>query len=126
MKSLSVILEENKREAIEIVKAQGGRIDFVEGKYIHSNNPFDYEEDDFVGNLGDFNCPRVIVGGCDSMYECAVLSVVYDEDKGQLMAWVIDVETEGEILYDWYECSFESYSDDDVYQQIYNLVNGQH
>ena len=123
MKSLSVILEENKREAIEIVKAQGGRIDFV-GGIVH-NNPDDYEEDGFDGNLGYCNCPRVIVGGCDCIDECAVLSVLFDEDKGRLMAWVYDIDTEGAIVNDWYECSFESYSDDKIYQHIYNLVNGQ-
>ena len=122
MKNLSLIVEENKSEAIELIKAQGGRIDFVKG--ITHNNPDNYEEDGFNGDLDYEKCPRVIVGGCDCIDECAVLSVVFDEDKGKLMAWVFDIDTEGAILNDWYECSFESYSDDDVYQYIYHKVNG--
>ena len=123
MKKISVVLEENKREAIEIVKAQGGRIDFVED-IIH-NNPDNYEEDEFLGSIGDFHCPIVLVDTCDYHFEpCAVLSVIYDDEKDCLMAWVIDIETRGSFLYDWLDCSFANYSEDSVFQNIYAVVNG--
>ena len=119
MHNLSVFVEENKKEAIEIVKAHNGRIDFV--KDIIHNNPDDYEEDDFLGDIGDYQCPIVIMGGDNCLDDCAVLSVVYDESKNNLMAWVMDTNTSGEIINGWYYCSFDSYSEDDVYQHIYNL-----
>ena len=123
MKNLSLIVEENKREAIDLLKQHGGRIDFVED-IIH-NNPDDYEEDDFLGSIGDFSCPIVLVDGCDCNVEpCVVLSVIYDDEKDCLMAWVRDIETRGEVLDDWLDCSFANYSEDDVYQCIYNDVNG--
>ena len=123
MKNLSLIVEENKREAIDLLKQHGGRIDFVED-IIH-NNPDDYEEDDFLGSIGDFNCPIVYADGCDDNVEpCMVLSVIYDNKKDCLMAWVRDIETRGAILDDWFDCSFANYSEDDVYQHIYNVVNG--
>ena len=123
MKNLSLIVEENKREAIDLLKQHGGRIDFVEG-IIH-NNPDNYEEDDFLGSIGDFPCPIVLVDGCDYNVEpCAVLSVIYDNEKDCLMAWVRDIETRGAIFDTWLDCSFANYSENDVYQCIYNDVNG--
>ena len=119
MHNLSVFVEENKKEAIEIVKAHNGRFDFI--KDIIHNNPDDYEEDDFLGDIDNYDCPIVIMGGDNCLDECKVLSVVYDESKNNLMAWVMDTDTSGEIINGWYYCSFDSYSEDDVYQHIYNL-----
>lgn len=122
MKNLSLIVEENKREAIDLLKQHGGRIDFVEG-IIH-NNPDDYEEDDFLGDVKDYGCPIVAAEGCEATEDCYVLSAVYNKDNDSIDVWIRDVQTEGEILDFWTDCSFANYSEDDVYQCIYNDVNG--
>ena len=123
MKNLSLILEENKREAIDLLKQHGGRIDFVED--IIKNNPDNYEEDDFLGDISDFDCPIVLAEGCEDVEECAVLSAVYNEDNDSIDVWVRDTASEGSFLDFWTDCSFGNYSEDDVYQHIYDEVNGQ-
>ena len=123
MKNLSLIVEENKREAIDLLRQHGGRIDFVEG-IIH-NNPDIYEEDDFLGSIGDFHCPIVLVETCDYNVEpCVVLSVIYDNEKDCLIAWVRDIETRGAIFDTWLDCCFAHNSEDSVFQSIFAVVNG--
>lgn len=121
MKNLSDVVRENKAEAIEIVKACDGRIDFVEN--IVRNNPDDIEQDDWLGDPCDMNIPRVIgIEYC--MEEYAILSVVcakddYGEDILKFLAysfvqacvigWVSD-----------FECSY--HTENEVFMHIGNLV----
>ena len=70
MKQIFNIVNENRKEAIDLVKKNGGRIDFVEG--IIRNNPDDPDEDSWDGYIAEEEVPWVIMG-LDSIVDTAVL-----------------------------------------------------
>ena len=65
MKDITPIIEENCKEAIEIVKKNGGRIDFVEG----------IVDDNWDDNPNMYNVPWVVVGYDEGIIDTAVLAV---------------------------------------------------
>jgi len=117
MKNLSEVVRENRAEAIDIVKGFGGRMEFVDGIIV--NNPDNYEEDDFNGDVDDLEIPYVLSSD-DYIEEYAILAVVYDKDatdedclmfmaysfdKGRVIGWIYD-----------FSCSYNT--ENEVYMHI--------
>ena len=109
MKQIFNIVNENRKEAIDLVKKNGGRIDFVEG--IIRNNPDDPVEDSWDGYIAEEEVPWVIMG-LDSIVDTAVLAVRLDGEK--LLFLCYDVESGW--VYGWYSCATCcGHTDNEVY-----------
>ncbi len=71
MKEITSIIKENKAEAIEIIKAHGGKIDFVsrdeDGELEFNNESVPWVVYDCNGNLGDFAVLSVSVNDKDEI-----------------------------------------------------------
>ena len=99
MHDISKLIRENRKEAYDIIKAHGGKIEFV--KDIIHNNPDNDEEDDWIGSIGEENVPWVILG-FDEIVDTAVLAVkcgknepnieflAFDNDSYECIGWCDD------------------------------------
>lgn len=78
MYNITKLVQSNKKEAIEIIKSMGGKIDFVE-------NP-----ENWNGNLSKAKVPMVIIDDLP-IYECVVLAVRLTE-SGDIEFYGLDVD----------------------------------
>ena len=90
MHDITKLIQENRKEAYEIIKAHGGKIEFVED-IIH-NDPEDDYQDDWNGCIVAQNVPWCILEGCDHLMDVAVLAVKCSEREGQVDFLIYDNE----------------------------------
>ena len=115
MKNIREIVNENRKEAYELVKARGGRIDFVEGIVKGST---DDSEDDWLGDPYDEDIPFVILSadtlGSFAYIDTAVLAVKVCEDKEDIM--FLGYDCADGCCSGWHtigECAYET--DNEIY-----------
>lgn len=89
MHDITKLIQENRKEAYDIIKARGGKIEFVEN-IIH-NNPENDEEDDWDGTIGEENVPWVVLG-FDTIFDTAVLAVKCSEREPNIEILAFDAE----------------------------------
>lgn len=115
MHNISKLVLENKQEAYDIVKANGGKIEFVDD-IIH-NNPDDDEEDDWDGDPCEQNIPWAVGNGCDMLIDAAILAVRCGEKENELDFLVYDNENYN--VMGWLSCSDFAYTTENaVYEHI--------
>ena len=109
MKQIFQIVNQNREEAIDLVKKNGGRIDFVED--IIRNNPDNPDEDDWDGYIAEEDVPWVLMA-LDCIVDTAVLAVRLDNNR--LMFLCYDVEKQE--VYGWYSrTTCCAHTDNEVY-----------
>lgn len=94
MKQIFQIVNQNREEAIELVKKNGGCIDFVEN--IIRNNPDDPDEDDWDGDIAEEEVPWVITG-LATVIDTAVLAVRLEGDCLLFLCYDVDEN----LVYGW-------------------------
>lgn len=79
MKKVSEVIEQNRLEAVDIIKAHGGRIDFVCGITLSDDGKYDWHGDEDA--LRKENVPYVVVSSNEySADYLSVLSVSLDDN----------------------------------------------
>lgn len=116
MINIAKAVAENRKEAFDIIKANGGRIEFA-SNIIHGSTD---DDDDWDGDNDELDeLPAVVVSGSDCIVDAVVLAVKCgDEDNKVVDFLAFDIEADyviGWLNYGDAVCS----CDDNIYQHIY-------
>lgn len=110
MHNISKLVQENKQEAIEIIKKNGGSISFVG----------DVAPDKWIGNLNEVKLPFVIISDLP-IFDCAVLAVRLTE-SGEIEFYGLDVDIyEASMWREVSECA--NNTENEIYEYIGNKFN---
>ena len=107
-------LRKNREEAYNIVKAHGGRIDFVDDIIKGETD----DDDDWDGDANEHSLPWTILSGDELLCDIAVLAVKCSEKEGELdfLAYEVDGNFDCMGWFNTIECN--SLSDNEIYLYI--------
>ena len=99
MIDISKYVQENRKEAYELISKNGGRVEFVEG--IIRNDPDDHTRDDWSGSPFQENIPWVVTANDNGLVDTAVLAARCNGDKKEYHVELLCYDSDCEECVGW-------------------------